>query len=109
MIKGIEDVQRANQQGMETAIKVWGDWSKGWQSIAAEWSDYTKRSFEDGTQAWERMAAARSLDQVVEIQTQFARRAYDDYMTQMSRIASLCTDMAREAYRPMGMMSGSEH
>ena len=49
MIKNFDDFQKLGQQNVDTAMKMFGEWSKGWQAIAAEMTDYTKRSFEEGT------------------------------------------------------------
>ena len=73
-------------------MKMIGDWNKGWQAIAAEMSDYSKRSFEDGTATFEKLLGAKSLEQAFEIQTSFAKRAYDDYMHQMTKIGSMYTE-----------------
>jgi len=101
MMKNFEDFQKLGQTNMDTAMKLIGEWNKGWQSIAAEISDYTKRSFEEGTATFEKLLAAKSLEQAVEIQTGFAKRAYDGYMHQMSKIGGLYAELAREAYKPV--------
>ena len=101
MIKPFDDFQKMNQGGIESAVKVMGEWNKGWQAIAAEITDYSKRSFEDGTQTMEKLMTAKSIEQAVEIQTTFAKRAYDDYMRQMTKIGGLYSEFAKEAYKPM--------
>jgi hypothetical protein len=101
MIKTFEDLQKLGQSNVDTAVKMLGEWSKGWQSIAAEMSDYTKKSFEDGTAAFEKLLSAKSIEQAVEIQAGFAKRAYDGYMHQLSKIGGLYAELAKEAYRPV--------
>jgi hypothetical protein len=101
MAKPLEDMQRMNQAGVDTAMKLFGEWGKSWQAIAAEMTDYTKRSFEDGTHTMEKLMAAKSVEQAVEIQTTYAKRAYDDYMHQMTKLGTMYTELAKEAYRPM--------
>ena len=100
-MKGFEDIQKLGQQNMDLTMKSVGEWTKGWQSIAAEITDYTKRSFEDSTQTFEKLSGARSFEQAVEIQSDFARRAYEEYMAQMSKIGNLYAEMAREAFKPV--------
>ena len=109
MMMGMEDVQRFNQQGIETAMQTWGAWSKNWQSMAAELGDYTKRSFEDSTATFEKLAGSRSMEQAMAIQTDFAKRAYEDYVAQMTRLTSMYTDLAKNAYKPMDNMLGGKH
>jgi hypothetical protein len=101
MIKNFEDFQKLGQQNVDTAMKMFGEWSKGWQAIAAEMTDYTKRSFEEGTATVEKLMTAKSFEQAVEIQTGFAKRAYDDYMHQVSKIGGLYAELAKEAYKPV--------
>jgi len=101
MIKNFDDFQKLGQQNVDTAMKLMGEWSKGWQAIAAEMTDYTKRSFEDGTATVEKLLSAKSFEQAVEIQTGYAKRAYDDYMHQVSKIGGLYAELAKEAYRPV--------
>ena len=97
----IEDFQKLGQQNVDTAMKMLGEWSKGWQAIAAEMTDYTKRSFEEGTATVEKLLSAKSVEQAVEIQTGYAKRAYDDYMHQVSKLGGLYTELAKEAYKPV--------
>jgi phasin family protein len=104
MMKGFEDFQKLNQDNLDKTVKLFGEWNKGWQAIAAEMSDYTKRAFEDSTATFEKLLAAKSLEQALEIQTSYVRRAYDDYMQQMTRVATMFADLAKEAYKPMERM-----
>lgn len=97
----IEDIQKLSQSNMDAAMKALGEWNKGVQSIAAEMTDYTKRSFEEGTATFEKLLTAKSVEQAFEIQTGYAKRAYDGYMHQMSKVGSLYAEMAKEAYKPV--------
>src|SRR5215510_4302689 len=101
MLKNIEDFQKFGQYNMDAAMKMFGEWSKGWQAIAVEMTDYTKRSFEESTATVEKLLSAKSFEQAVEIQTGYAKRAYDDYMHQVSKIGGLYAELAKEAYKPV--------
>jgi hypothetical protein len=101
MVKPFDDVQRMNQAGMDSAMKMMGEWGKSWQAIAAEMTDYSKRSFEDSTQTLEKLMTAKSMEQALEIQTTYAKRAYDGYMQQMSKLGTMYTELAADAYRPV--------
>jgi hypothetical protein len=95
------DVQKLGQENLDRAMRMFGDWNKSWQTIAAEVSDYSKRSFEQGTQTFEKLLAAKSMEQAIEIQTSYARRAYDDYMQEMTKLGGMYANIAREAYKPL--------
>jgi hypothetical protein len=101
MIKNLEDVQKLSQTNLDTSMKMWGDWTKSWQAIAAEMTDYTKRSFEEGTQTFEKLLGAKTVEQALEIQTSYAKKAYDEYMREMNKIGTMYTEIAKEAYKPV--------
>jgi hypothetical protein len=104
MIRNFEDMQKLGQSNVDSAMRMFGEWNKNWQAIAAEMSDYTKRSFEEGTATLEKLMTSKSVEQAVEIQTSYAKRAYDDYMQQMTKIGSMYANLAKEAYKPVEKM-----
>ncbi len=63
--------------------------------------DGSKRSFEEGTATFEKLLSAKSVEQAIEIQTGFAKRAYDGYMHQLSKLGGMYADLAKEAYKPV--------
>jgi hypothetical protein len=100
-MKPFEDFQKLGQTNVDAAMRAFGEWNKGWQAIAAEMTDYTKRSFEYGSATFEKLVSSRSIEQVMEIQTSFAKRAYDEYMHQLTKIGGMYAELAKEAYRPV--------
>jgi phasin family protein len=96
-----EDYQKAAQNGVETANRVFGEMNRGIQSVAAEMTNYTKKSIEDVFKAWEQLASARSLPEVINVQTQYAQKTVESYMNQFSRITELYLDASRNASKPV--------
>ena len=101
MINNVQDLQKFGQINAEGTMKAVTDWQKSLQTIATEMASYSKRSMEDGAKTMEKLMGVKSLDQAVEIQTSFAKRAYEDYMGQMNKIGTMYTDFAKEAYKPV--------
>ena len=77
------------------------DGSQGYQAIVARWVEFSKRSVEDATRTWEQLIAAKSLDQAFEIQTNYAKNAYDNWMSEMSKIGEMYSSTARDAHKPV--------
>ena len=101
MMNQFGDMQKLGQANVDAAMKLMGEWGKSWQAIAAEMTDYTKRSFEDGSQTLEKLMSAKTVEQAFEIQSSYAKRAYEDYMHQMSKVGGMYAELAKEAYRPL--------
>ena len=60
MIRNFEDMQKLGQTNVDSAMKIFGEWNKNWQAIAAEMSDYTKRSFEESSSTIEKLMSSTS-------------------------------------------------
>jgi hypothetical protein len=100
MIKNLEDVQKVSKDNMDAAMKSIGALSKASQAIATEMVDYSKKSFEDGTKVMEKLLGVKSLDKAMEIQTDFAKTAYEGFVAQATKIGELYADLAKESYKP---------
>ncbi len=94
-----DEVQRAGKDGFDAAVSAFGDASKGFQAIAAEITAYSKQSFEDGTRAFEQLLGAKSFDQVIEIQSQYARMVYEAYVAELSKLGDMYAGLTRNAYK----------
>ncbi len=96
-----EEFQRVTKNGFDTSVRSFGEMGKGFQAIHTSMMDYTKRSFEDGTRAFEQLAGAKSIEQAWEIQSQYAKKAFETYVAQASKIGEMYVDLARSAYQPV--------
>lgn len=74
----------------------------GFQAIAAAYGDYTKKSFEDTKSFVEKLSGVRSLDKAIEVHTEFAKTAYETFVTESKKIATLYGDLAKQSYKPFG-------
>ena len=106
MLKNFEDFQKLGKDNMDTCMKQFGTVSKGWQAIATEFADYSKKSFEHGSAALESLLGAKSLEKAIEIQSDYVKTAYEGFVAQSSKIGELYTDLAKETYKPLeGMIA----
>ena len=79
-----------------------GTASASFQAIATAYGDYTKKSFEDTKAFVEKMSGVRSLDKAIEVQTEFAKTAYETFVTGSQKIGALYGDLATQSYKPFG-------
>jgi hypothetical protein len=77
-------------------MQSFGAFTKNAQAIAAEMANYSKKSFEDGSKALERLLGARSLEKTIEIQSDYAKTAYESFIAQATKISELYGDLAKE-------------
>ena len=100
MVKDFDDLQKLGKDGMDTAMRSFGAWSKGVQSIAVEFADYSKRSFDESSAAAEKLLGAKSVDKAIELQTEYAKSAYEGFVAQATKVGEIYADLAKEVYKP---------
>ena len=106
MLKNFEEFQKLGKDNVDVAMRQFGTVSKGWQAIATEFADYSKKSFEDGSAALEKLFGAKSLEKAIEIQSDYVKTAYEGFVAQSSKMGELYTDLAKETYKPLeGMIA----
>jgi hypothetical protein len=101
MVKDFEEIQKLGKDNMDLTLRSLGAVSKSAQAIAVEVTDYSKKSFEQGTQAMERLFGVKSLDKAIEVQTDYAKTAYEGFVAQASKLGTLYAELAKESYKPL--------
>jgi len=100
MVK-FEDFQVYGKEHFDAAVASAGTFTKGVQAIATAVSDYSKKSFEDGSAFVEKLAGVKSFDKAIEVQTDYAKSAYETLIAESTKIGGLYADLAKEAYKPV--------
>ncbi len=90
-------VQQKGKEQIDAAI---GAFPAGFQAIATAYGDYTKKSFEDTKSFVEKLSGVKSFDKVVEIQTEFAKSAFETFVSESQKIGALYGDLAKQSYQP---------
>ena len=100
MLKNFEDFQKFGKDNVDVAMKQFGTVSKSWQAIATEFADYSKKSFEDGSAAMEKLLGAKTLEKAIEVQSDYVKVAYEGFVAEATKLGELYTDLAKESYKP---------
>jgi hypothetical protein len=101
MTATFEDFQKFSKDQIEAFTAASSTLTKGLQDIATESSDYSKKSFAAGTAMYEKLLGARSVESAVQIQTEFAKQAYEGFVAQATRVSELYTRVASDALKPV--------
>jgi hypothetical protein len=97
----VEDFQNYGKEQIETVVASAASVQNGLQAIASAYGDYTKKSFEDGKSYVEKLSGVKSLDKVLEVQSEYARSAYESFVAESQKLAGLYGDLAKQAFKPV--------
>jgi hypothetical protein len=94
--------QQNGKEQIDTVIASSDTFPGGFQAIATAYGSYMKKSFEDTKLFVEKLSGAKSFDKAIEIQTEFAKTAYETFVTESQKITALYGDLAKQSYKPFG-------
>ncbi len=97
----VEDIQQYGKEQLETVVASATTMQHGIQAIASAYGDYTKKSFEDTKSMVEKLSGVKSLDKAIELQTEFAKSAYETFVAESQKIAGLYGDLAKQTFKPL--------
>jgi hypothetical protein len=70
------------------------------QTIANAYADYARTSLQESRSFAEKLMGVRSFDKAIELQSEFARQAFANFVAESQKICGLYTRWARQSFRP---------
>lgn len=75
--------------------------SQGAQALGAQAIAYSKKAFEDQVVAAKSLAAAKTVQEAMDIQADYAKSAMDGYMAEMNRWTDTFSATAKSTFKPI--------
>jgi len=94
--------QQDSKEQIDSADATTNSLAGGFQAIATAYGDYTKKSLEDTRSFVEKLSGVKSIDKAIEIQTEFAKSAFETFVAESQKIGALYRDLAKQSYKPFG-------
>lgn len=96
----MNDFQKLGKDQMDALNRAAAAYSRNMQRLATETADYSKKSMEQGAAAVEKLMGVKTLDNAIQVQSDYAKQAYESYVAQATKMGELLTGMAKEAMQP---------
>ena len=94
--------QQNGKEQIDTQTTSANTFPGGFQAIATAYGDYTKKSFEDTKSFVAKLSGVKSFEKAIEIQTEFAKTAYETFVAESQKIGAMYGDLAKNSYKPFG-------
>jgi hypothetical protein len=101
MTKEFDSIQHAADVQLNAVAATLPSFGTILQAIAAEGTDYTKKSMDKHKAFAEKLLGAKSLDTVIQIQSEYARTSYTDFASQGTKMRELYSDLAKACFKPI--------
>jgi phasin family protein len=102
--KSLGALNEANAQGKRNLEAVSASVTaaaKGAEALGAQVMAYSKKAFEDQVAQTKALTTARSLQEVVELQTSFAKTSIEAYIAQLNVASETVSAAVKDTFRPL--------
>jgi phasin family protein len=102
--KSLGALTEANAHGkrnLEAVVESVTAATRGAETLGAQAMAFHKKSWEDGVAAAQSLGAAKSVQEVVEIQTNFAKSALETYLTELNRWSDTVSASVKDTLKPL--------
>jgi len=99
--KGYEQLIQFGKDTTEAMLKAAAAAGKGIETINTEVFSYSRQSVEDGVSASKALLASRTVQELMEVQADFTKAAFEGYMSELGKVRDLALDTAKAVSEPI--------
>ena len=95
-----DDANLYGKDTIDTLLKSYSAATKGFQAIAAETAEYSKKAYEANVAHVEALMSVKSVEAAIELNTSFAKTAVEGYLAELNKLGEMYSDIAKQTYEP---------
>jgi phasin family protein len=97
----LNDANSYSKGNLEAVIASVTAATKGAETLGAQAMAYSKKALEDQVAAAKSLAGAKSIQDVIELQTNFAKTAMEAYMAEMGKMSETVAASVKDSMKPI--------
>ena len=101
MAKSVSTIAEFQKGAMDAMMSSAGAYARGLEKASAEHSAFVKEAYEDSAAATKAASTAKSVQEAMEIQSDFARAAFEKNLSFAAKLADHWTSVTKEATDPL--------
>jgi phasin family protein len=98
---GLTELNAQGKQNLEAIVASAAAAQKGVETLSAQSAAFTKKSWEDGVAAAQSMSQARSIQELLELQTTWAKSATEAYLAEVTKATDVLTASVKNSFKPI--------
>ena len=100
-LAALNDANAQSKKNLEAIVASTTAATKGAEALGAQAMAFSKAIFETNVTAAKSLAGAKSIQEVVELQTTFAKSALETYMAEFSKMSDTVSASVKESMKPI--------
>ena len=95
------ELSAEGQRNLEAVAASAAAAQKGAEVLSAQTVAFAKKSWEDGVAASQTLAQARSVQELIELQTTFAKSAMETWLSETTKMTETLTASVKDSFKPL--------
>ncbi len=100
-LSALNDINAQSKQNLEAAVASVTAAAKGAETLGAQAIAFSKKSVEDSVSAAKSLQGAKTVQEVVELQTAYAKTAMEGYMAEMNKASEVVAASFKDLLVPL--------
>ena len=100
-LAAINEANAHSKKNLEAVVASVTAAAKGAETVGAQAMAFSKKAFDDQVAAARSLAGAKSLQEVVELQTNLARTFLESYMSEVGRLSETVSASVKDSMKPL--------
>ena len=97
----LNEVNAHGKRNLEAVVESVTAATRGAETLGAQALAFSKKSWEDNVAAAQSLGAAKSVQEVVEIQTNWAKSSLETYLTELNRWSDTVSASVKDTLKPL--------
>ena len=98
---GLTELNIQGKHNLEAIVASAAAAQKGVETLSAQSAAFTRKSWEDGVAAAQSMSQARSIQELLELQTTWAKSATEAYLAEVTKATDVLTASVKNSFKPI--------
>lgn len=100
-LSALNEINAQGKRNLEAVVESVTAATRGAETLGAQSLAYGKKSWEDGVNAAQALAGAKSIQEVVELQTAFAKTSIEAYLAEVTKMTDVVTASVKDSFKPL--------
>ena len=101
VFRGYDDFATLNKQGIEALVEASNIWAKGCEDLGKAYFSLAQETAEGGADVAKSIMKAKTFQDVIDIQTDFAKKRFDQLVSESTKMSELSVKVATDAMQPL--------
>ncbi|MEM9965782.1 MAG: TIGR01841 family phasin [Asticcacaulis sp.] len=100
-IGALNELNSLSKSNIEALVESFTAATKGAEAVGAQTAAFTKKNWEEGVAAAKSLSSAKSVQEVVELQSAYAKKSLESYVAELNSLTETLSASFKDSFKPI--------